>query len=215
MKDEADVGLVDPHAEGDGRADDAIVLALKGVLIAGANLMIEPGVIGERAPAGAREFGRELLRPAPRRAIDDARFAPVRVEPVEELAGGVRFRPHGQKQVRAIERAHENPGTADEQLLGDFRPRRLVRGRGHRDHLDARKRFRDLAQAQIFGAEIVAPLRDAMRFVDGEKIDLGLPQGGDRVVAHEPFGRDIEKPERSLVEAARDPPAFVGIGRRN
>ena len=53
-----------------------------------------------------------------------------------------------------------------------------------------------------------------MGFVDGEKIDLGLPQGVDRVVAHEPLGRDIEKPERSLVEAARDPPAFVGIGRR-
>ena len=65
VKDEADVGLVDPHAEGDGRADNAIVLALEGVLIAGAKLMIEPGVIGERAPAGAREFGRELLRPAP------------------------------------------------------------------------------------------------------------------------------------------------------
>ena len=65
VKDEADVRLVDPHAKGDGRADDAIVLALKGVLIAGANVLIEPGVIGERAPARSREFGRELLRPAP------------------------------------------------------------------------------------------------------------------------------------------------------
>ena len=64
VKDEADVGLVDPHAEGDSRADDAIVLALEGVLIAGAHLMIEPGVIGQRAPAGAYEFGREFLRPA-------------------------------------------------------------------------------------------------------------------------------------------------------
>jgi len=36
VKDEADVGLVDAHAEGDGRADDAIVLALKGVLSSGA-----------------------------------------------------------------------------------------------------------------------------------------------------------------------------------
>ena len=52
-----------------------------------------------------------------------------------------------------------------------------------------------------------------MRLVDGEKIDLGLPQGVDRVVAHEPFGRDIEKAERSLVEATRDPSPFVGIGR--
>ena len=89
---------------------------------------------------------------------------------------------------------------------------RGVRGRRHRDHLDARQRFRDLAQAEIFRAEIVAPLRDAMRFVDGEQIDLSLPQGGDRVVAQEPLGRDIEKPERTLVEAARDPSPFVGVG---
>jgi hypothetical protein len=136
----------------------------------------------------------------------------VRIEPLQELAGRVRFRPHGQKQVRAIERAHENPRAPDEQLLGDFSPRRLIRGRGHRDHLDARERFRDLAQAQIFRAEIVTPLRDAMRLVDGQKIDFSLPQGADRVVAQQPFGRDVEKSERSLVEAARHSPAFVWIG---
>ena len=44
------------------------------------------------------------------------------------------------------------------------------------------------------------------------QIDLSLPQGGDRVVAQEPLGRDIEKPERTLVEAARDPSPFVGVG---
>src|SRR6478609_1949040 len=46
VKDEPDVRLVDSHAEGDGRANNAIVLAQKGVLIAGAKGMIEPGVIG-------------------------------------------------------------------------------------------------------------------------------------------------------------------------
>ena len=97
MKDEADVRLVDAHAEGDSRADNAIVLALKSVLVAGANFMIEARVIGKRTPAGAREFARKLLRPAPGRAVDDAGFAAVRVEPLQELAGGVRFRPHGQK----------------------------------------------------------------------------------------------------------------------
>ena len=81
VEDEPDVRLVDPHAERDGRANDAIVLAQKGVLIAGAHGMIEPGVIGQRAPARAGEFGGELLRPAPRRAIDDARFSGVGGEP--------------------------------------------------------------------------------------------------------------------------------------
>ena len=81
VKDEADVRLVDAHAERDGRADNAIVLAQKGVLIVGAHGMIEPGVIGQRAPAGAGEFRGELFRPASRGAVDDARFAAVGVEP--------------------------------------------------------------------------------------------------------------------------------------
>jgi hypothetical protein len=51
-----------------------------------------------------------------------------------------------------------------------------------------------------------------MRLVNGEKIDLSSPQGGDRVVTQQPFGRDVEKSERSLVEAACDPPALIGIG---
>ena len=134
-------------------------------------------------------------------------------QPREELAGGVRLRPHRQEQVRAIERAHENPWGTDEQLPGDFLPGRLISGRGDRDHLDLRKRLRDFAQAQIFWAEIVTPLRDAMGLVDGQTVDLGLAQGGDHVVAHEPFGRDIEKPQRPLVEATGHPLPFVRVGR--
>ena len=120
VKDEADVRLVDPHAEGDGRADNAIVLAQEGVLIVAAHGMIEPGVVGQRTPAGAGEFRGELFRPASGGAVDDARFAAVGVDLVDELAGGVRFRPHRQKEVRAIERAHEDLGRADKQPVGDF-----------------------------------------------------------------------------------------------
>ena len=139
-------------------------------------------------------------------------FAAVGVELVDELARGVRFRPHRQKEVGAIERAHEDLGPADEQLVGDFRPGRSVRRRGHGDRLDAMEGFHDLTQAQIFGAEVVAPLRDAVRLVDGEKIDRGPPQGGDDVVAQQPFGRNIEQPERAVVEALRRPAPFVGVG---
>ena len=63
--------------------------------------------------------------------------------------------------------------------------------------------FCDLTQAQILRPEVVAPLRDAMRLVDGEKIDRDFAHGGDDVVAQQPFRRNIEKPERAVVEAAR------------
>ena len=68
---------------------------------------------------------------------------------------------------------------ANKQLRRDFGAGRGVRGRGHGDRLDAVERLDDLAQAQVFRPEIVAPLRDAMRLVDREKIDRGLLQIGD------------------------------------
>ena len=131
---------------------------------------------------------------------------------VDELAGGVRFRPHRQKEVRAIERAHENLGRADKQPVGDFGSGRGVRRGGHADRLDAMEGFCNLTQAQILRPEVVAPLRDAMRLVDGEKIDRDFAHCGDDVVAQQPFRRNIEKPERAVVQAARHPSPLVVVG---
>ena len=50
-----------------------------------------------------------------------------------------------------------------------------------------------------------------MRLVDGEKIDRDFAHCGDDIVAHEPFRRDIEKPERAVVQAARHPSPLVVV----
>ena len=65
-------------------------------------------------------------------------------------------------------------GGRTNSLVGDFGSGRGVRRRGHADRLDAVESFCDLTQAQILRPEVVAPLRDAMRLVDGEKIDRDL-----------------------------------------
>ena len=63
VKDELDVRLVDAHAEGDGGADHATVLAQERVVIGRAYGMIETCVIGQRAPADAREFLSQFFCP--------------------------------------------------------------------------------------------------------------------------------------------------------
>ena len=103
-------------------------------------------------------------------------------------------------------------GRPDKQPVRDFGPGRGVRRRGHADRLDAMEGFRDLAQAQILRPEVVAPLRDAVRLVDGEKIDRDSAHRGDDVVAQQPFRRDIEQPERAVVQAARHPSPLVVVG---
>ncbi len=51
MYDEADVRLVDAHAEGDGRDHDHLLAGKEGGLVGGADLRIEPGMIRENGPA--------------------------------------------------------------------------------------------------------------------------------------------------------------------
>src|SRR5208282_6715640 len=97
----------DAHAERNGCANNAIVLTQEGVLIAGANRVLEAGVVRQRAAANAGEFRGELFRAASRRAVDDAAFSAMGGEPVDELARRIRFRPHCEKQVRTVERTHE------------------------------------------------------------------------------------------------------------
>ena len=52
-------------------------------------------------------------------------------------------------------------------------------------------------ELQVFGAEIVAPLRDAVRFVDGEQGQLaGFAQGvehGQRAVEQQAFGGNVDE----------------------
>ena len=60
MGDEAHVGLVDAHAERDGRDHDHILAADERGLVARAHRGLEPGMVGQRPAAAARALG-ELL----------------------------------------------------------------------------------------------------------------------------------------------------------
>jgi hypothetical protein len=61
VDDEADVGLVHSHTEGNGGDDDACVAAHEAVLVGGAQSRLQPGVIGNRAhPVVAEDPGQVL-----------------------------------------------------------------------------------------------------------------------------------------------------------
>ncbi len=63
MDDEADVRLIDAHAEGDGGADDLDLVAQEALLVFRALLGGEPGVVGTRADfVGGKLFGEQLGR---------------------------------------------------------------------------------------------------------------------------------------------------------
>ena len=79
MGDEADVGLVDAHAEGDGCDHDDAVLAHEPVLVPLAHVGVEAGVVGQRGDAFVVQPGGGLVDFLARLAIDDAGVAGVLV----------------------------------------------------------------------------------------------------------------------------------------
>ena len=85
--DEAHVGLVDAHAEGDGRDHDDAVLAQEAVLVAAAHAGVQPGVVGQRGEALVGQPGGGFLDLLARLAVDDAGVAVVLVaQEAQQLA---------------------------------------------------------------------------------------------------------------------------------
>ncbi len=195
MGDEAHVGLVDAHAEGDGRDHHHAVLLQKDVLVARPVAGLHAGVIGERVDSFTAQERRELLGRFARAAIDDAAVAAMRGDEAQELAAAVAARAHGETQVRPVEAVDEQLGRACEQPGGDIAARRLVGGRGEGDGLGDAERVAKRCEVHVIGAEVVAPLRDAVRLVDREHRGLRGAEHRHHLRLGEPFRRDVGEPQ--------------------
>ncbi len=161
---------------------------------------LHAGVIGQRLDAvAAQKFG-QFLGLAPRGAIDDAALAAMLFDEIQQSACGRRPWPHRQPQIGPVEAVHENRRLAAEKLCQNIGARRGIGRRGEGDRLHAAERRLHLAERRIFGTEVVAPLRNAMRLVDRQQRDLGALEQIERVGLHQPLRRDINETQF----AARD-----------
>ena len=174
MGDEAHVGLVDAHAEGDGRDHDHAFLLEEAVLVALARRGVEAGVIGQRDAALAAEPRRHLLDAAARQAIDDAGIArDARPRGRPGAAPWRRpWRARGSGCWAGRSRRRRSRASLELEPLDDVAARRPVGGGGERDARHVGKALVQDRELAVFRAEIVAPLRDAMRLVDGEEREL-------------------------------------------
>ncbi len=193
MRHEAHVGLVDAHAEGDGGAHHDAVFAQESALVGRAHLGRQAGVVGQSVHALlAQELG-GFLDLASRHAVDDARFIAVAAQEIQQLALGVVLLHHGVADVGPVEGADEVLGIGQVQPLGDLALGRRVGGGGQRDARHVRPALVQNGELAVFRAEIVAPLRDAMGFVDGEQGNAAARQQGQETAGEQPLGRDVQQ----------------------
>ncbi len=175
MGHEADVRFVDAHAEGDGGDHDQAVLAQEAGLVALAGLAVEARVVREGGDAVGHQEVRGFLDGGAGEAVDDPGVAGVLgAEQVEELLAGFFLRGDAVLDVRAVEARDELAALAQVEAREDFLARGVGRGGGEGDPRDLGPAFVQLGQGEVVGAEVVAPLGDAVRLVDREKSDVAL-----------------------------------------
>ena len=201
VHDEGQVGLVEPHPErgcGHERLDP--VLLEVGLERFALRRVGPPGVGGHAQPCRAKLLG-HLLGRGHGEAVDDARPLDVleRLREPGDARGLVGQLQHGQVQRLAVERTAEHQHVGDGrtvgvngELLGDVAGHALVRRRRRRKDGDARRQVSQQgADAAVVGAEVVAPVGDAVRLVDDHEAGVG-GQAGQHVVAEarvvEPLG---------------------------
>ena len=174
VRDGAHVGLVDAHAEGVG-GDHHLDLAVhEAPLGVGALLAPEAGVVGQHlGPQRALQRAGQVLGLRARARVDDGRARPVVAPARRRSARACRPAPrHGTTAKDRFGRSKPvvtRTGLAQPQARDDV-GRDLRRRRGGRGHERLRAQpARRVGEAEVVRAEVVAPLRDAVRLVDDEQ----------------------------------------------
>ena len=213
VRDEAHVGLVDAHAEGDRghhheRAAAVLAAAQEGSLVAGAQRGLHAGVIRQRGHAVLVQEGRHLLDRIAGQAVDDAGLARMLVaDEAQQLLARLALLDDPVADVGPVEAGHEHPRAGEQPLL-DLQPRRRIGGGGQRDARHLRKALAQQAELAVLGAEVVAPLRHAVRLVDREQrqpaLRLHVVEQPQAALAQQPFGRDVDEVELAGAHPALD-----------
>ena len=79
-------------------------------------------------------------------------------------------------QIRPVEIADQDERLAQPQLAADVGAHVLRRGGREGMNRRAGKKLAQLAELAVFGTEVMSPVADAMRLVDGERAYASLAQ---------------------------------------
>ena len=200
------VGLVDAHAKGVGGNHHLDVVVDKGTLALAAGVVAHAGMVAPHTnAAGAQCLGKlrgQRIDRLAGRAIHDAALARMRDHIVAHPRGlGLVSHLLATKvEVLAIKTRHHGRGVLQAEHLLNVRTHALGRrsGKGRHDRA-LRQGIDELANLQIGGAEILAPLAHAVGLVNGHErhadaaVRRGLLRKGYKTRLEQALGRHVHK----------------------
>ncbi len=115
-------------------------------------------------------------------------------------------------EVGPVEVANEEFGVFECELMGDVFADLFGGGGGEGVDGAIGENLFEIGELAVFGAEVVAPVADAVGFIDGDGADAGVAegvvQGGPPT--DEAFGGEVEHVEVAIAEVVEDLAAFIG-----
>ena len=202
----AHVGLVDAHAKGVGGNHHLDIVVDKGALALTTGVVAHAGMVAANTnAAGAQRLGKLACQRIDRlagRTIHDAALARMRNH-IVAYPRGLGFVAHllaAKVEVLAIEARHHRRGVLQAEHLLDIRAHTLGRcsGKGRHDRA-LRQGIDELANLQVGGAEILAPLAYAVGLVNGHERHANaggtrsLLRKGQKARLEQALGRHIHK----------------------
>ena len=128
-------------------------------------------------------------------------------EHVEHLLLQLIAQQHAVDEVGTIERTHFLERIAQPELRHDVAAHAAGRGRGEGMDAGLRQQRAHLAEPAVLRAEVVPPLADAVRLVDGDEAHAHLRQPAHEAVAavaDQALGRHVQQARVSLAHGAHD-----------
>ena len=200
------VGFVDAHAKSVGGDHHLDVIIDKGTLALAAGVVAHAGMVATHAnTAGAQCLGKLAGQRIDRLAggaVHDTALARMRNHVVAHPRGLglVAHLLAAKVEVLAIEARHHGRGILQAEHLLNVRTHALGRRSGKGRHDGAlRKRIDKLANLQVGGAEILAPLAYAVGLVNGHERHAnavggrGLLREGEKARLEQSLGRHVHK----------------------
>ena len=211
MRHEAHIRLVDAHAEGDRGHHHHGAAKPEPLQRCSPLLRFQSGVICDRIKTRRLQLGAEPIHPRPGAGVDDARRTAMLLEKWQQLTAQVVERLHAVADVGPIEAGQEHLALLQAQSLADVLAGAGIGRGGEGEPRHLWEACRQLIELAVFGAEIVAPLRDAMGFVDREQADRqGCRQTLEQVAAQQPLRRHVQQLQRAATQL---PPYAAGLLR--
>ena len=167
MDHEADVRLVDAHAKRHGRHHNLQVIALKFFLHVDANIIFQPGMIGRRANSLALQARSGVFDFRPAVAVNNPRLTALFLHVAHQLIERFEFLHQHVANIRTVKTADLNQRIVQPQQAHDILARGVIGCGSQRHKRERREPLTQLTEGSVFRAEIVTPLGDTVRFING------------------------------------------------